>query len=569
MKDLLTVSENMIKGFDDIVSDCYRIANITEDLDGIGNIGMDGIRAICEEWLDNNKSTIVKWNGTRLSTTVYGIDKNEAIDIINDFAYRLRHGNGYTMNRKSVETSVIKYRYGYDRPEERGRFVEFNVAISKICSWLTNYENIDNVVANAILEDVDNWSTRDMKELVPYKKGEKVSKIIVKALRNALKASEGLSDDEREMATKEIDIISQNYSKYVEKIKQSNCEATVYLSVDVRDFFRCSYGYDWMSCHRLGGEYGSGAINYALNPHCAIAYVEKNDGDGIERLAWRQIVYFDVEQNVFVGSRQYKNENKQYADAVMDMIKEMYTEKKLNTYSGFTFNHSDYDCEDMQELAQCLIMKNYSSFAYNDIHLYSGISRHLWALLPVDLEDFINYKPIDIQWSHIYCVDCGERMEKNEYESEYVHCENCRDEMVYCEQCGDYHPMSECTYVETASGYVCSDCLEEYYVVCEDCDESDAYHHIDNVYYIEGYGYVCESCYEYGDYYCCPHCGCNYKMDEMVETESGDYVCEDCLNYYYTQCEDCEKFVHNDDIVYIESENKYVCSECACEYDEE
>lgn len=531
MKDLLSVSENMIKGFDDIVKDCHQIALTTEDLDGTGSIGMDGIRTICEEWLDNNKSTIVKWNGTRLSTTIYGIDKNEVIDIINDFACRLRYGNGYTMNRKSVETSVIKYRYGYDRPEERERFVEFNVAISKICSWLTNYENIDNVIANAILEDVDNWTTRDMKELVPYKKGEKVSKIIVKALRNTLKASEGLSDDEREMATKEIDIISQNYSKYVEKIKQTNHKATVYLSVDVRDYFRCSYGYDWESCHRLGGEFGSGAINYALNPNCAIAYVEKNskDSDTIERLSWRQIVYFDVEQNVFVGSRQYKNENKVYADAVMSMVKSMYTEKELNTYTGYTFNHSDYDCLNMQELAQWLVRKNYSSFAYNDIHLYSGISRHLWALIPCDMENFLDYTPIDIQWSHIYCVDCGERMEKNEYESEYVHCENCRDEMVYCEECGDYHPMSECTYVESASGYVCSDCLEEYYVRCEDCDE---YHHVDSVNYIEGYGYVCEDCSDYGNYCCCPHCGYNYKMDEMVETESGDYVCSECACEY-------------------------------------
>ena len=54
-------------------------------------------------------------------------------------------------------------------------------------------------------------------------------------------------------------------------------EYKVVLSIDPRDYMRCSHGTDWDSCHQLGNMHGDGAIEYCISPMALIAYIEDVD----------------------------------------------------------------------------------------------------------------------------------------------------------------------------------------------------------------------------------------------------------------------------------------------------
>ena len=61
-----------------------------------------------------------------------------------------------------------------------------------------------------------------------------------------------------------------------------------------------------------------------------------------------------------------------------------------------------------------------------------------------------------------------------------------------------------------------------------------------------------------GDYIkYCAACGCEIDEDSCIQID-GEYYCEDCVTY----CEDCESYHTNDDIVYINELDRYVCNSC-------
>jgi hypothetical protein len=453
------------------------------------------------------------------------------------------------MNRETVKNTIIKVQYGENRNDL------INDAIYDIKCLLEADWSRSNVLNNK-LQDVNEYS-HTWEKMKDYRvtKGEKISKAIIKILKYAVKNNEQLNDDEKKIAYNEVEVISQNYSKLVEQFKQCNTEKTIYLSVDIRDFFRCSYGKNWYSCHRLGGEYGSGAISYTLNPRVAIAYASENG----KELDWRQIVYMDVNQNIFIGSRQYKNDNKTYSDGVVKILKNIYGDI-FDEYNGY----NEDECLDSQDYARKLICRG-SKFGYNDIHLYGGINRHIWSLVPKGFNIYEDeFEKIEINHTHIYCIDCGKKIYSGDCDNENVHCSNCREDAYYCEYCGEYHSEEYMTYIESTGDYVCDGCLENYFEMCPHCDE---WHLRENMTYVEcDNAYVCEDCL-YDNYTFCEYCCEWHPYDNMMYVEStNEYVCEDCLDYYFAWCEGCNDYHRKEDLKYCEN---YKASEDNNEDDEE
>jgi hypothetical protein len=518
----------------EIIEETMDVIEETEDLEGIGTWTYDGIEKITEKWYENRKETIEKWGDTRLSIEVEGFDANMFEALMHEFCMKIQKGTGYTMNRENVSTEIFKLRYDEKRDDE------INDIIHEIFSFLKTDWNRENILNNKLIEINEYSYTWDfISTKIGVQKGEKISKILVKMLNYAVKNSK-LSDEDKKIAYNDVEIISQNYSKLIEKFKQCNSRKTVYLSIDIRDFFRCSYGKDWSSCHRIGGEYGSGAISYTLNPKVAIAYVSE-DGKNLD---WRQIVYMDEKQNIFVGSRQYKNDNQVYTKGVIEIIEKIY---------GKVFDlHDGYSMEDMQKYAQKLVKSN-SRFAYNDIHLYGGISKHIWALVPKGFDPMKNdYEKIDINHTHIYCINCGEKLlERDCGGNDWVHCDSCREGGYYCEYCGEYHSEEYMIYVESTGEYVCDDCLENYFERCEHCEE---WHLRENMTYVECDNvYVCEDCL-HDKYTYCEHCDEWHPYDNVVLVESTDeYVCENCLDYCFAWCEGCNDYHRKEDLKYCEN----------------
>jgi formylmethanofuran dehydrogenase subunit E len=119
------------------------------------------------------------------------------------------------------------------------------------------------------------------------------------------------------------------------------------------------------------------------------------------------------------------------------------------------------------------------------------------------------------------CEDCGRRIDEDDVilvDGEY-YCRNC---VHYCDHCNEYHRESE-RYV-SGYGWVCENCLDNYFHYCESCSE-----------------YVTE--------------------ENLVWIDCEDrYVCEDCCNRYYSYCEDCGNYFPYDEI-YVQDDHQ-LCEDC-------
>jgi len=71
-------------------------------------------------------------------------------------------------------------------------------------------------------------------------------------------------------------------------------------------------------------------------------------------------------------------------------------------------------------------------------------------------------------------------------------------------------------------------------------------------------GYLEESC-------TCTVCGEDCREDETV-TINDERVCEDCLEHDFVYCDECEEYVHYNDIQYVSSTEMHVCDACLSDY---
>ena len=502
--------------FDAMVCECLEICQHTA-YDYEGKITYEGMSKIVEEWYNARCSTIKKWNGTRLSIQTSGIDEQRVRELIAEFARMLATGEGYTMRGEEAQIEMFKIYNNYP---------EISWRMESLVFWMRDRRNLTNILNNKLETLLNSHDENNVLQMAKAQKGMKISKIIYKYLTNTLKSVSGLMSDEEARAYKEIDVICQNYSRIVELFKTCNATHTVYLSIDIRDFLRCSYGYDWKSCHRLGGEYGSGAISYILNKNVAMAYVDDTDNCHLD---WRQIVYMDEREGLFIGSRQYKNENPTFAKATRQIIMAQY---------GLT---DELTCDEvgcMQDYAKSFISRNtYEDFAYNDIWLWHGIDEQIWI---VKGEDTDTDTVIDIQTDCIYCVTCGELMEYSD--SCAINCLDCDDNRIECDCCNHTHSENEVYWIESINGYVCFECLETHFIYCRVCNE---YVHVDEGVHVHGVGDVCDYCTRYGlrtgEFVQCDNCLEVFKKgyDELEDVD-GIVMCTVCRRHEDVQrCATC------------------------------
>lgn len=92
-----------------------------------------------------------------------------------------------------------------------------------------------------------------------------------------------------------------------------------------------------------------------------------------------------------------------------------------------------------------------------------------------------------------------------------------------CANCGAHTRLYE---VEDNGDVLCSECLDEQYPVCHDCEDRC---HVDDM-SSTAYGYlICDDCID--NYYRCQECGDLFSEDDMQYSERVDgYVCNDCWN---------------------------------------
>lgn len=151
------------------------------------------------------------------------------------------------------------------------------------------------------------------------------------------------------------------------------------------------------------------------------------------------------------------------------------------------------------------------------------------------------------------CRVCGQLVGKDHFmiiDGDVV-CDDC---YVICEECGEPTILSEAT--ETENGYVCSECLNNYYYECSECGE---YVHQDNMISVDDYTY-CESCRDK----CltqCDDCGEWYRNVDIFSVEYDRNVCRNCYDDY-RECEGCGRVYHIDELHWDDYNECYYCDSC-------
>ena len=165
-----------------------------------------------------------------------------------------------------------------------------------------------------------------------------------------------------------------------------------------------------------------------------------------------------------------------------------------------------------------------------------------------------------LPWDAVpHCECCEERIRRgDDYERHgMTYCSQCFNErFTMCSECDDYEDNDDINYVEGENIYVCNHCLNRGFTTCEGCNES-----IRNRKIIQtGDGdFVCESCLE-GNYSTCESCEDYYHIDNLTTADNNLY-CEDCLTSHCKKCSYCDKFHENKNIQTIINEKSY-CDDC-------
>ena len=523
------------------VQEVYEVIKYTMDDCNGDNVTLHGVEAMLKEWA-KNKQALYELLGKNLKITETYLADAQYGDFKDDFQ-NFRDGLWYGFEtKKDGKIELDVFAMSYDKGKKMRDVFDWNNPITTMINYICSDKNFDSVVNNVVdgnSRDVEVICTMlEMKRNPNGKKLTRWMREVLLATLEKLYECNAIDEDGKKRGLYEIDVICQYYSRLVEKIKNTTkSEHTVVLSIDPRDFYRCSHGTDWDSCHQIGNMHGDGAIQYCINSTTLIAYEEKIDHQKVAPLRWRQIVYTNKYFSRFVGSRQYKIMHNGNTEKIREMIMdcmEKYADVCADDWS--LVSHATHGNAAQQTVAK-YVKTGYHSYAYNDIALYGGLDKAVWMLEVCEEADNIIVNSED----EIVCLDCGEKFEG--HRDYFYMCENCGGG-VWCECCESYHDEDDMTYIEDEGRYICQDCLEENYEWCEHCER---YVYNENCTYVECQnGYVCNDCL-CNHYTYCEHCE-EYKPYEEVEcVKNSDghewFICDDCSDICCSYCPCCdEKF---------------------------
>lgn len=345
---------------------------------------------------------------------------------------------------------------------------------------------------------------------------------------------------------------NKEYAKYCDALSPIKVTRHTCISVNPVDYLLMSHGNSWRSCHYIGDElhdagcYSSGTISYMLDEHSMIFYTvgaEFGDED-IEREPKIQRQVFGYNDYQLTQSRLYPSSNDygsedlytEIRNAVQKVIADciekpnLWVKRKVfNTLKGdYATCYADFHYQ--SDICSTSILKE--KVAVADILSPIVLGAQPICISCGETHRFTNH--INCCGSGIKCSCCGE----NIYDEEDVvwidgnpYCKDC---VEYCDWCGEYHLSGNGEYIESASIWVCYDCLRNSgdFTKCEECGcwEKDY-----NCTHVDSIGrYVCDRCLE-RNYFKCDECGGYFKRDTLKEHIHPEY------GYVYWYCEECHK----------------------------
>lgn len=159
------------------------------------------------------------------------------------------------------------------------------------------------------------------------------------------------------------------------------------------------------------------------------------------------------------------------------------------------------------------------------------------------------------------CPNCGERTEElvGEVDGESV-CEACYDDATICASCENRTNDTTDISVNGRNQLWCEGCFDEYACVCGRCS---LIMHGDSAFSFDGEGY-CEDCYNEITSYC-DDCNETVLSESVRVLTNGNVICDSCWEYgEYFCCEECDHYFHREDMS-PEFDEVPICRNCARE----
>lgn len=218
---------------------------------------------------------------------------------------------------------------------------------------------------------------------------------------------------------------------------------------------------------------------------------------------------------------------------------------------------NNFDFENLQEFDSItdLIKDNdMEEFCQNDITVISIDNKEYYIIKITCDYCGDNFYYISITRDDIIC----ELKIYYEFESNVDYdtiCQNCvENEFVQCEECGELVHQDDAIWCEDSCMIYCDNCAEQYLIKCDECGE---WHTTENCYRLANDDYICEHCYNNGNYCYCEGCGELFYFEDMHYNENDScYYCDDC--YEDNCCEfDYYNAKHRNDKEIIKHFNEY------------
>lgn len=399
---------------------------------------------------------------------------------------------------------------------------------SDICGFI---DNLASIASRTITDETAN-TINEMMPNVHAHSGEKTSRVV-----NRICTYLGYN---------KFEDYNREFAKYADSLSPLKIRRHTILSINPLDYLTMSFGNSWASCHTIDkdnkrgmpnsyeGQYSSGTMSYMLDRVSMVFYTVDSSYDGEEY--WnepkinRQMFHYGEEKliqgRLYPQNNDYEGEDyTPNRNIVQKIIADIYEFPNLWTVKKGTEASCEYVCTDgthypdYRHFQKCSISRQKGSenekcitVGARPICVECGCSH--------DINESINC--CNIPGGYV-CADCGCVIDCEDnaiyIDGEYF----CRDCCSWCEICDEYH-RSESHYIQRDNLYVCDDCFETYYYVCEDCGD---YVHRDDAYYVkDGDYYICQDCYE-ESYAVCPECGEIYHTDDAEEYQD-EWICRNC-----------------------------------------
>lgn len=424
-------------------------------------------------------------------------------------------------------------------------------------------------------------------------------------IAKGMKPSRAINKFFTETGVSRIANYEKEFAKLSDYLTSGTIRRRITLSVNPMDYLRMSEGNSWKSCHlvRDHGCYSNGVFSYMMDGQSMVLSLldPENDEEPYLQKKINRMMFFLNDNGDILQSRLYpqvripaiedflaKWVNTQIAECLD--VENNYSVSVLDTacinyVESFGSHYRDYGCHDFGQRiwTQNGNMPEMFNIGHESYCVQCGeINSRNGEIICCDCEHdshdnylsiYIHYRCPNSNRLFMFIEDAKFNPEDNHYYLKYGVCQDCGkiffDRHIYCEECRENHDdvliCAECGEVitedpiEIDGEMYCEHCVDEYFEVCADCGE---YERRDNMYYIEDREeYICEDCYNRGEYFCCPDCDRYYTSDYATYVEGVGDVCNGCLDDYY-YCADCGRYFCSDDVHYVERYGEYICDEC-------